>query len=85
MGLFKVIAWGIIIYFLYKFIFGVVVPVSKAAGEMKSKIAQMQQQQDQYLKQQQQHFQQQQAKQHQTTTKTEIEGEYIDYEEIKTK
>ncbi|MBX2932553.1 MAG: DUF4834 family protein [Chitinophagaceae bacterium] len=83
MGLFKVIFWGIIIYYLYKFVFGVVVPVSKAAGEMKSKISQMQQAQEQYIKQQQQFNQQQQQQTTQTAKqKNDNEGEYIEYEEI---
>ncbi len=84
MGLFKVIIWGIIIYYIYKFVFGFVVPVSKAAGDMKDKISQMQKAQEQYIKQQQQQQYNQQKTTTQVTTSNEKNnGDYIEFEEIK--
>ncbi|HNN32241.1 MAG TPA: hypothetical protein PKJ70_10155 [Chitinophagaceae bacterium] len=52
--LLKIILWGIVIYYLYKFVFGVVMPVSKATSDMKSKINEMQRAQEQFIKQQHQ-------------------------------
>ena len=81
MGLFKVIIWGIIIYYIYKFVFGFVVPVSKAAGDMKDKISQMQKAQEQYIKQQQ--YNQQKTTTQVTTSNEKNNGDYIEFEEIK--
>lgn len=72
--IFEYIVWGIIIYLIYKFVFELVVPVTKAASEMKDKIKEMQK------------TQQEQATQQTTTPKpdtTSKAGEYIDYEEVK--
>lgn len=81
--LLKIILWGIVIYYLYKFVFGVVLPVSKTAGEMKQKMNEMQKAQEQFLKQQQQKQeqfqQQQQAAQEKQKSKN---GDYIEFEEI---
>ncbi len=80
MSLLKILLWGIVLYYLYKFVFGVVVPVGKATNQMKSKIKEMQ---DEQVRQQQagqqQHFTQQQQ---QKSTPTH-EGDYIEFEEIK--
>lgn len=74
----KIILWGIVIYFLYRFVFDLVVPVSKATGQMKQKIQEMQesQQQEQQIRAQQE----QKAKEQNMASAT---GEYIDFEEVK--
>jgi len=77
----KIILWGLLIYFLYKLIFNVVVPASKMASQMKDKVREMQQQQEEARRQfeQQQQFQQQAQK----ATETNKDKDYIDFEEIK--
>jgi len=82
MSLLKILLWGIVIYYIYKFLFGVVVPVGKAAGEMKSKINEIKKEQEEFIKQQQQQQQQTQATQNNNSNN---QGEYIEFEEIKDK
>ena len=75
--MFKLIIYGFLIYLLYKFIFELVIPVSKATSQVKDKIREMQEQQN--AQQQQPH-----AQQAQQTKATETKaGEYIDFEEVK--
>jgi Sec-independent protein translocase protein TatA len=81
MSLLKILLWGIVLYYLYKFVFGVVVPVGKATNQMKSKIKEMQDEQvRQQQTAQQQHFTPQEQQQKTTSTQ---EGDYIEFEEIK--
>ncbi|HMZ46799.1 MAG TPA: hypothetical protein PKG56_08415 [Chitinophagaceae bacterium] len=83
--LLKIILWGIVIYYLYKFVFGVVMPVSKATSDMKSKINEMQRAQEQFIKQQQQQQEQfQKQKVHEENIHLK-KGDYIEFEEIKDK
>ena len=75
----KIILYGILLYLLYKFVFELVIPVGKATSQVKDKIREMQYQQQA----QQQAYQQQpqgNTTQKQTTAK---EGDYIDFEEVK--
>jgi len=73
----KLIVWGIVIYLIYKFVFELLVPVTKATSQMKDKIQEMQEQQQKMKQQQEQ----------QNTQKKDKppvdKGDYIDYEEIK--
>ena len=80
MSLLKILLWGIVIYYLYRFVFGVVVPVGKATNQMKSKIREMQ---DEQLRQQQQHTQSQQQPTAQPPKAPVDKGDYIEFEEIK--
>ena len=80
MSLLKILLWGIVIYYLYRFVFGVVVPVGKATNQMKSKIREMQ---DEQLRQQQQHTQSQQQPTAQQQKAPVDKGDYIEFEEIK--
>ncbi len=76
----KLIIWGIVIYLVYKFVFELVVPVSKATSQMKDTLQQMQQQQHSYQQQQQQ------PPTAATTTKpttSSAKDDYIDFEEVK--
>jgi uncharacterized protein YybS (DUF2232 family) len=79
--LIKYLLWGFVFYYLYKFIFGVVVPVGKAANQMKSTVQKMQETQQQQNKQHKQKEQFEQQTKQQSTTK--IDADYIEFEEIK--
>lgn len=78
----KLILYGILLYLLYKFVFELVIPVSKATTQVKDKLKEMQEQQ---LRQQQQYQQQQaQAAQAQQAKQADTKGsDYIDFEEVK--
>lgn len=87
--MFKVLFWCLAIYFLYRFIFGLVIPVSRTASQLKKKMAEMQAEQ---AYQQQEAFQtrQNQAQQKQTTgsgngtfTNKASKDDYLDFEEVK--
>jgi sortase (surface protein transpeptidase) len=77
----KLIFYGILIYILYKLVFEFIIPVSKATGQIKSKIKEAQEQQRRFHEQQQQAEAQQQFQQKTPPTDTE----YIDFEEIRDK
>ncbi|MBH2003049.1 MAG: hypothetical protein I8H66_00025 [Sphingobacteriia bacterium] len=86
--MFKILFWCLLIYLGYRFIFELVIPVSRTAGQLKKKMAEMQEQQA---------FQQQYTRQSsgQTTQQPQSGGatgnpgrdagrdDYIDFEEIK--
>lgn len=74
----KLIFYGILFYVLYKLIFDFIIPVSKATGQIKSKIKEAQEQQRRYQEQQQ--AQQQQQYHAKEPSK---HSEYIDFEEVK--
>ena len=78
--LLKYLLWGIIIYYLYKFVFGVIIPVGKAANQMKSKVKEMQ---DAQMRQQQQAEQQKAPPQAKQPTNVASKDDYIEFEEIK--
>lgn len=78
----KMLLYGLLIYFLYKVIFEIVVPVSKGVKTVKQNMEQMQRQQAEAFKQAQSN--------NSTTTSAPkkeepIEAEYIDFEEVKKK
>ena len=52
-AMFKFIIWGVVIYLIYKFVFELIVPVSKAATQMQDKLKQMQEMQQRHTQQQQ--------------------------------
>lgn len=75
--MFKVLFWCLAIYFLYRFIFGLVIPVSRTANQLKKKMAEMQAQQSGT-----------QQKQTSNTSngaysKASGKGDYLDFEEVK--
>jgi type II secretory pathway component PulM len=78
----KLIIYGILLYLLYKFVFELVIPVSKATSQVKDKLKEMQEQQ---LRQQQQaQAAQAQAAQAEQAKQTEKKGgDYIEFEEVK--
>ena len=78
----KLILDGMLIYFLYKVIFQVVVPVSNGVKTVRQNMEKMQQQQAEAIKKAQQA-----STAAATASKKEapIEAEYIDFEEVKKK
>jgi type II secretory pathway component PulM len=78
----KLILYGMLIYFLYKVIFQVVVPVSNGVKTVRQNMEKMQQQQAEAIKKAQQA-----STAAATASKKEvpIEAEYIDFEEVKKK
>jgi len=87
--MFKVLFWCLAIYFLYRFIFGLVIPVSRTASQLKKKMAEMQAEQ---AYQQQEAFRNNQnsSQQKQTSSSgngtfsgTASKGDYLDFEEVK--
>lgn len=84
MSLLKILLWGIVLYYLYKFVFGVVVPVSKAANQMKQTVQKMQEAQQKQHQTQQEETTIQQKNTTNSTTET-LDADYIEFEEIKEK
>jgi hypothetical protein len=79
----KLLFYGFLIYALYRFIFNVVVPVSKASSQINSTLKAMQAQQAAAAR-----AQQEQAAQAQRQAKPEVhkpaaKEDYIDFEEVK--
>ncbi len=74
-GMIRIILIGLGLYLLYRFVFHFLLPVSKAAGEMKSKIKEFQQQMNpkEFATQ---------AQPPKTEPKTKT-GDYIEFEEVK--
>jgi membrane protein insertase Oxa1/YidC/SpoIIIJ len=79
--MFKVLLWAFAIYLLYRFIFGLVIPVSKTASQIKQKMSEMQQQQA--FQQQEYARQQEQPQQKQATGAAIKKDDYLDFEEVK--
>jgi type II secretory pathway component PulM len=78
----KLLFYGFLIYALYRFVFNVVVPVSKASSQIKSTLQEMQ------AAAAAARAQQEQAAQAQRQAKTEAskpapKEDYIDFEEVK--
>lgn len=65
----------LVLYLIYKLVFDFILPVSKASGQVKSKLKEMHQTQNR-------NAQQAAAKQPEKSSATN-EGDYIDFEEIK--
>ena len=74
--MFKIIVYGFLLYLLYKFIFELVIPVSKATSQVKDKLREMQEQQ----RQQQQAGP---APVQQTQPPKDRDADYIEFEEVK--
>jgi membrane protein insertase Oxa1/YidC/SpoIIIJ len=79
--MFKVLLWALAIYLLYRFIFGLVIPVSKTASQLKQKMSEMQQQQA--FQQQEYARQQEQPQQKQAASTAVKKDDYLDFEEVK--
>ncbi len=70
----KMLLYGLLIYFLYKLIFEIVVPVSKGVKSVR-----------QNMEQQNARYQQQQQSQSKKPKEEVVDVEYIDFEEVKKK
>ena len=70
--------WCFIIYLLYRFIFELVIPITKTVSKMKTTVTKMQEQQEQF-----QHTQKPNQAQSSKPSTTNINDEYIDFEEVK--
>jgi type II secretory pathway component PulM len=78
----KFILYGMLIYFLYKVIFQVVVPVSKGVKSVRQNMEQMQQKQAEAMRKAQEATT---AKAAAVKKEAPIEAEYIEFEELKKK
>jgi type II secretory pathway component PulM len=78
----KLILYGLLIYFLYKVIFQVVVPVSNGVKTVRQNMEQMQKQQADAIKKAQEANA---AKAAAPKKEAPIEAEYIEFEEVKKK
>jgi hypothetical protein len=74
--LLEIIFVGFVLYMLYKLVFNLIVPVSKATSAVRDKMKQMQEEQ---MRQTQQKPRQTSRNPDTTTT----DGEYIEFEEVK--
>ena len=86
----KMIIYGLLIYFLYKVIFDIVVPVSNGVKTVRQNMEQMQRQQADAFKQAQNTSAQSGAQTSGNASagpkkETPVEAEYIDFEEVKKK
>lgn len=85
--MFKFLLWGFLIYLLYRFVFELVVPVSKATGNMRKAMAEMQRRQAEMYQAQQN--QAQYGSQHSAAPgrnnppPADKASDYIDFEEVK--
>ncbi|MEN9686456.1 MAG: hypothetical protein RLZZ28_2242 [Bacteroidota bacterium] len=77
--MFKIIVWGFLLYMLYKFVFELLIPVSKATSQVKDKIREMQEQQN-ARQQYQQTATPQQPDQNNPKPRKD---DYIEFEELK--
>jgi hypothetical protein len=80
----KMLLYGLLIYFLYKVIFEIVVPVSKGVRNVRQNMEQMQAAAKKAQEHQNAHFQQQQTQSNKPKVET-TDAEYIDFEEVKKK
>lgn len=78
--LLELFVFGFVIYLLYKLVFELIVPVTRATSSVRSKIREMQQMQEEEIRRQQQPGTGPQPKNATTGTSSE---DYIDFEELK--
>ena len=84
MDLIELIFAGFMLYLLYKLVFGLIMPVSRAASQMKSKMTEFQRMQQDQARHQQ--APPQPPRPQQVKTKAEAKpskDDYIDFEEVK--
>jgi len=76
----EVFFWAIVIYLVYKVVFGFIVPVFGAGKQMHQQFQNMQE----HMQQQANNFQQQSEQQNNSQPKSKsVVGDYIDFEEVK--
>ncbi len=74
----EVLFYGIVIYLIYKIVFGLVLPVAQAGKQMKQQFRDFQENM-----QQPNNFQQQSPPRPNSSQSRETVGDYIDFEEVK--
>jgi hypothetical protein len=77
----KMIFWGLMVYALYRFIFGIVIPVTKTTKAVKQQMEAMQRQAQQHA--QAQGYQQPKSAPSTPPNAPTEKGDYIDFEEVK--
>jgi Sec-independent protein translocase protein TatA len=80
----KMLLYGLLIYFLYKVIFEIVVPVSNGVKSVRQNMEQMQAAAKKAQEQHNAHYQQQQTQSSKPKVEA-VDAEYIDFEEVKKK
>jgi hypothetical protein len=83
MDLLELLFAGFMLYLLYKLVFGLIVPVSRAASQMKGKMNEFQRMQQQHTHQQQNYQAPPQNPAPKPVKKSSKEDDYIDFEEVK--
>ncbi len=82
--MFKILFWCLFIYLAYRFIFELVIPISKTAGQLKRKMTEMQQNQAFQQETQNRSQEQQHQSQHRNGSNTAVKkDDYIEFEEVK--
>jgi hypothetical protein len=76
---------ALVIYFIYKFVVDLVLPVSKATSGVRNKIKEMQQMQEEEMRRQRNNASNNQAQSsaYKGSSVADKEGDYIDFEEVK--
>jgi len=81
--MFKMLLYIFLFYLLYKFVFELLIPVSKATSQVKDKLREMQEQQQAQQRQQQESAPSQQAQAKAGKEPGTKGGDYIEFEEVK--
>jgi Sec-independent protein translocase protein TatA len=79
--IFRVLLWVLLAYFIYRFVFDFLVPLLTATRRFKKQVREFQNR----AQQQQDPLQQQSSADRQSTKPPEKAGDYIDFEELKSK
>jgi hypothetical protein len=79
--MFKFIFWGIVIYLLVRFIFNFVIPVFRATRQMRDQVRGFHERMEEQNQQQQ--YSKTTATQTSRPRHEKVEGDYIDFEEVK--
>ncbi len=79
----KTLLIAFLVYVLFKFIFELIIPAAKVAGQVKKQMSAMQERMEGFEAQQQQN--RTQTTSANTEKKAPAAGDYIDFEEIRTK
>ena len=80
----KMLLYGLLVYFLYKVIFEIVVPVSKGVKSVRQNMEQMQEAARKAQEQHNAQYGQQQTQANKPKVES-VDAEYIDFEEVKKK
>jgi hypothetical protein len=79
----KIVLWGIGLYFLYKFIYGFVLPVYRTTRTVRRQFRDVQSKMNEQFRAQQQQQEQSRQQQEQASRSKQVVGDYIEFEEVK--